>query len=77
MRPPHADQYEKLPEGKLKDQIYDLAGKLGFPLTKVMCRGPRSSFPAFLSCRIASSHTIVVLQTITKLFVMDGSKRSR
>jgi STE24 endopeptidase len=41
---PLFNKYEKLPEGPLKDSIYDLAGKLSFPLTK--------------------------------LFVMDGSKRS-
>lgn len=38
------NKYEPLPEGDLKNQIYELAGKLKFPLTK--------------------------------LFVMDGSKRS-
>jgi len=41
---PLFNKYEKLPDGPLKDSIYDLAGKLSFPLTK--------------------------------LFVMDGSKRS-
>lgn len=41
---PLFNKYEKLPEGSLKDQIYEMAGKLEFPLTK--------------------------------LFVMDGSKRS-
>ena len=41
---PLFNKYEPLPEGKLKDQIYALAGQLKFPLTK--------------------------------LFVMDGSKRS-
>lgn len=41
---PLFNKYEILPEGSLKDSIYDLAGKLKFPLTK--------------------------------LFVMDGSKRS-
>ena len=41
---PLFNKYEKLPEGSLKDQIYALAGRLEFPLTK--------------------------------LFVMDGSKRS-
>ncbi|KAL7524273.1 hypothetical protein ACHAXR_002109 [Thalassiosira sp. AJA248-18] len=41
---PLFNKYEKLPEGSLKDDIYKLAGRLEFPLTK--------------------------------LFVMDGSKRS-
>ena len=41
---PLFNKYEKLPDGPLKDSIYELAGKLSFPLTK--------------------------------LFVMDGSKRS-
>ena len=41
---PLFNTYEPLPDGELKDRIYDLAGKLHFPLTK--------------------------------LFVMDGSKRS-
>jgi len=41
---PLFNKYEKLPEGSLKDQIYALAGRLDFPLTK--------------------------------LFMMDGSKRS-
>jgi len=41
---PMFNKYEPLPEGKLKNHIYELAGKLKFPLTK--------------------------------LFVMDGSKRS-
>ena len=41
---PLFNKYEKLPDGPLKDAIYELAGKLSFPLTK--------------------------------LFVMDGSKRS-
>mmetsp|Transcript_14978 Transcript_14978/g.31760 ORF Transcript_14978/g.31760 Transcript_14978/m.31760 type:complete len:507 (-) Transcript_14978:31-1551(-) len=41
---PLFNKYEKLPEGSLKDQIYALAGRLEFPLTK--------------------------------LFLMDGSKRS-
>lgn len=41
---PLFNKYEKLPDGPLKDSIYELAGKLKFPLTK--------------------------------LFVMDGSKRS-
>lgn len=41
---PMFNKYEKLPDGSLKDQIYKLAGRLEFPLTK--------------------------------LFVMDGSKRS-
>lgn len=41
---PLFNKYEKLPEGSLKDQIYALAGRLDFPLTK--------------------------------LFLMDGSKRS-
>lgn len=41
---PLFNKYEKLPEGSLKDQIYALAGRLEFPLTK--------------------------------LFMMDGSKRS-
>jgi STE24 endopeptidase len=41
---PMFNKYEPLPEGELKDQIYELAGRLKFPLTK--------------------------------LFVMDGSKRS-
>jgi STE24 endopeptidase len=41
---PLFNKYEPLPEGELKRQIYELAGRLAFPLTK--------------------------------LFVMDGSKRS-
>mmetsp|Transcript_30115 Transcript_30115/g.62645 ORF Transcript_30115/g.62645 Transcript_30115/m.62645 type:complete len:525 (+) Transcript_30115:205-1779(+) len=41
---PLFNKYEPLPEGSLKEQIYELAGRLEFPLTK--------------------------------LFVMDGSKRS-
>merc|ERR1719162_238622 len=41
---PLFNKYEKLPDSPLKDQIYKLAGRLEFPLTK--------------------------------LFVMDGSKRS-
>mmetsp|Transcript_36890 Transcript_36890/g.77373 ORF Transcript_36890/g.77373 Transcript_36890/m.77373 type:complete len:525 (-) Transcript_36890:137-1711(-) len=41
---PLFNKYEKLPEGSLKDEIYALAGRLDFPLTK--------------------------------LFMMDGSKRS-
>ena len=52
---PLFNKYEKLPDGPLKDSIYNLAGKLSFPLTKlfVMDGSTRSSHSVSLDFVIA------------------------
>lgn len=63
---PLFNKYEKLPDGPLKDSIYNLAGKLSFPLTKlfVMDGSTRSSHSNAFMFGFMKNKRIVLFDTL-------------